>query len=276
VDRLTAEDWFGAQTGKPNKEIKDEIVDTALQHHLMTQYTSFVAVEEKTGTKNGQPIKIVVPVEVPDGVSRQMAYGEPPSPPMAGASAGGGNFLARSKTAYAASPRPQSVPAAPYPVSSAAPMQSSGSANGALSESDRAVSVDDLKAAISGKKSESSNHLAEKPKALRSSKNDKLSAENLPRDEESKNPAAVLSAVLDRLALGTATAQDLAGLELKNGEVTVKLKLSSNEDLKVLKTAGFSLLRRDKDGRLIGRIAIKKLRNLAAISFVQKVEAAKA
>ncbi len=101
--------------------------------------------------------------------------------------------------------------------------------------------------------------MAEKPKALRSSKNDKLSAENLPRDEESKNPAAVLSAVLDRLALGTATAQDLAGLELKNGEVTVKLKLSSNEDLKVLKTAGFSLLRRDKDGRLIGRIAIKKV-----------------
>jgi Ca-activated chloride channel family protein len=76
VDRLMSEDWFGAQSGKPNKEIKDEIVQTALDHHIMTQYTSFVAVEEKYVTKGGKPTLEVVPVEMPDGVSREGVFGE--------------------------------------------------------------------------------------------------------------------------------------------------------------------------------------------------------
>ncbi|MDZ4834975.1 MAG: VIT and VWA domain-containing protein [Candidatus Melainabacteria bacterium] len=76
VDRLMSEDWFGAQSGSPNKEIKDEIVKTALAHHIMTQYTSFVAVEEKYVTKGGKPVLEVVPVEMPDGVSRKGVFGE--------------------------------------------------------------------------------------------------------------------------------------------------------------------------------------------------------
>jgi Ca-activated chloride channel homolog len=76
VDRLMSEDWFGAQAGTPNKEIKDEIVKTALAHHIMTQYTSFVAVEEKTVTKGGKPVLEVVPVEMPDGVSREGVFGD--------------------------------------------------------------------------------------------------------------------------------------------------------------------------------------------------------
>jgi len=135
--------------------------------------------------------------------------------------------------------------------------------------------VDALKA-VSGKVSQSSGHSVAKPVAAESLKKDKSASQSSSRDEKSKNPAAVLSEVLDRLVLGTATAQELAGMELMNGEVTVKLKLRSAEDLKVLKAAGFTLLRRDKDGRLIGRVAITKLRNLSAISFVEKVEAAKA
>lgn len=75
VDRLMSEDWFGAQSGNPNKEIKDEIVQTALAHHIMTQYTSFVAVEEKYVTKGGKPTLEVVPVEMPDGVSREGVFG---------------------------------------------------------------------------------------------------------------------------------------------------------------------------------------------------------
>lgn len=76
VDRLMSEDWFGAQSGNPNKELKDEIVKTALDHHIMTQYTSFVAVEEKYVTKGGKPTLQVVPVEMPDGVSREAVFGD--------------------------------------------------------------------------------------------------------------------------------------------------------------------------------------------------------
>lgn len=76
VDRLMSEDWMGAQSGNPNKEIKEEIVATALKHHIMTQYTSFVAVEEKTVTKDGVIKQVTVPIEMPDGVSREGVFGE--------------------------------------------------------------------------------------------------------------------------------------------------------------------------------------------------------
>lgn len=77
VDRLMSEDWLGAQgeTGV-NKELKDEIVRTALEHHIMTQYTSFVAVEQQTKTKDGKLVTVEVPVELPEGVSREGVFGE--------------------------------------------------------------------------------------------------------------------------------------------------------------------------------------------------------
>lgn len=77
VDRLMSEDWFGAQAGNPNEELRDEIVQTALDHHIMTQYTSFVAVDESRVTKGGADKTVPVKVEVPDGVSREHATGEP-------------------------------------------------------------------------------------------------------------------------------------------------------------------------------------------------------
>lgn len=76
VDRLMAEDWMGAQSGAVNKELRDEIVETALKHHIMTQYTSFVAVEEQHKTKDGKLITVEVPVELADGVSREGVFGE--------------------------------------------------------------------------------------------------------------------------------------------------------------------------------------------------------
>jgi Ca-activated chloride channel family protein len=76
VDRLMDEDNMGAQRGAVNAELKDEIVKVALEHHIMTQYTSFVAVEEKTVTKGGESKKVEVPVELPDGVSRKGVFGE--------------------------------------------------------------------------------------------------------------------------------------------------------------------------------------------------------
>lgn len=74
VDRLMSEDWFGAQSGKPNKELKDEIVATALEHHIMTQYTSFVAVDDLK-TKGNSSKTVAVPTDLPDGVSREGALG---------------------------------------------------------------------------------------------------------------------------------------------------------------------------------------------------------
>ena len=102
VDRLMAEDWFGIQSGTANPELKDEIIATALKYHLMTQYTSFVAVEEDRVTKDGKAKTVVVPVEVPEGVnveptsgirrgvSQSAQYMSPVAASSGGGSRGGG------------------------------------------------------------------------------------------------------------------------------------------------------------------------------------------
>lgn len=85
VDELTGRDWFKVQQGTPDKGLKEEIVRVALEHQIMTQYTSFVAVEETTVTIGGQPTRVVVPVELPDGVSREGVFGEQSGAPASSA-----------------------------------------------------------------------------------------------------------------------------------------------------------------------------------------------
>ena len=97
VDQLMSADWFGAQQGGVKDELKKEIVATALEHHIMTQYTSFVAVEEKTIVEGGKPRTVTVPVEMPDGVSYEGVFGDACAdaacpPPPACSSVGGGSF----------------------------------------------------------------------------------------------------------------------------------------------------------------------------------------
>jgi Ca-activated chloride channel family protein len=75
VDHLMQQDWPGVQSGNLKQELQSEIIRLALKHHLMTQYTSFVAVDDSHETTGGKPETKLVPVAVPDGVSRQHAVG---------------------------------------------------------------------------------------------------------------------------------------------------------------------------------------------------------
>lgn len=63
-DDLLARDFLGAHQGELKKELKQMIVATALEHHIMTPYTSFLAVETKRRVE-GVPEKVVVPVMMP-------------------------------------------------------------------------------------------------------------------------------------------------------------------------------------------------------------------
>ena len=75
VDDLMAQDWAGAQTGNPRPEVREAVTELGLQYRLMTQFTSFVAVEEMTVTTGGEPRRIEVPVDIPDGVSYEGVFG---------------------------------------------------------------------------------------------------------------------------------------------------------------------------------------------------------
>lgn len=69
IDDLMRQDYRGIQNGSPRDDVKEAITQLGLEYRLMTQFTSFVAVEEMTVTEGGQPRRVDVPVELPDGVS---------------------------------------------------------------------------------------------------------------------------------------------------------------------------------------------------------------
>jgi hypothetical protein len=69
IDDLMSQDWVGLQNGSMKPALQKEITQLGLDYGLMTQFTSFVAVEERTVTKDGKPVRVEVPVEMPEGVS---------------------------------------------------------------------------------------------------------------------------------------------------------------------------------------------------------------
>jgi Ca-activated chloride channel family protein len=82
IDDLMAQDYQGLQSGNVKAEVKDMITNLGLEYRLLTQFTSFVAVEERIVTDGGQPRRIEVPVEMPEGVSREGIFGESENQPM--------------------------------------------------------------------------------------------------------------------------------------------------------------------------------------------------
>jgi Ca-activated chloride channel family protein len=95
IDDLMAQDFRGLQYGTVAKELEQAITKLGLEYRLMTQFTSFVAVEELTVTVGGEPRRIDVPVEMPEGMSYKGVFGD-----ARAAKAGWGTFGA----AQAASP----------------------------------------------------------------------------------------------------------------------------------------------------------------------------
>jgi Ca-activated chloride channel family protein len=75
VDALMAGNWMGMQSGNPGPEIKDAITKLGVNFNLMTQFTSFVAVEESIRNEGGVSKRVEVPVEMPAGVSYDGIFG---------------------------------------------------------------------------------------------------------------------------------------------------------------------------------------------------------
>jgi Ca-activated chloride channel homolog len=74
IDDLMSQDWAGLQTGNVQPEVQKDITQLGLTYKLMTQFTSFVAVEDRVVTTNGKPQTVEVPVEMPEGVSYEGVF----------------------------------------------------------------------------------------------------------------------------------------------------------------------------------------------------------
>jgi Ca-activated chloride channel homolog len=62
ISALMSQDLPGLQTGNFKPELKQAVTDLGLEFRLLTQFTSFVVVDEQTVIENGQPKRVEVPV----------------------------------------------------------------------------------------------------------------------------------------------------------------------------------------------------------------------
>ncbi len=118
-----SQDWLGLQQGAMKPALREQITQLGLDYRLMTQFTSFVAVEDRIVTKDGKAQRMEVPVEMPEGVNRDTVFGERQydyyggqSLVIAGAQTGGivGGVVSKSMPMASPSPMmvaPQSTPA---------------------------------------------------------------------------------------------------------------------------------------------------------------------
>jgi hypothetical protein len=71
VDELTS----NALRSKTPGNVNAEITKLGLEFGILTNFTSFVAVQDKVVNQNGKPVTIQVPVAIPEGVDRKMTVG---------------------------------------------------------------------------------------------------------------------------------------------------------------------------------------------------------
>ncbi len=102
IDQVMARDLMGIQHNSPKPEIEKEITQLGIDYKIMTQFTSFVAVDERMVTNGGDSRTVEVPVDAPAGSApingSLMAYGQmaggivnappPPSPGYMGGNKG--------------------------------------------------------------------------------------------------------------------------------------------------------------------------------------------
>ena len=69
-------DLTGLQNNSFRPDVKRQITDLGVDYRLMTQFTSFVAVEVRRVTRGGLPDPTAVPVELPEGVSHKGVFGQ--------------------------------------------------------------------------------------------------------------------------------------------------------------------------------------------------------
>jgi Ca-activated chloride channel family protein len=266
IDDLMSQDFKGAQEGNMQEEVKQSIIQLGLEYRLMTQFTSFVAVEEMIVTDGGQPRRIDVPVEVPEGVNRgavikeeeRVAFGRSTvtlsslysNPSVVSTSnqtvmvTGSGSSTAKAKAS-----RPSrgggggggiggNTGAAPPPPKPAAPPAPTGlftAYDGTNADNTRTLSPEEQKRA-------------------------------------KFNPSVL--AVIDRLKAKNAIAGVDEAKFIHNGKAEIQIWLTekSDETIAALKALGFEVVLDPKSAKLvIGRLPIEKLAALADLKTVRYV-----
>jgi Ca-activated chloride channel family protein len=268
VEDFMSQDYAGVQTGQLRDDVRETVTNLGLEYGLMTQFTSFVAVEEMTLTDGGVPRRVDVPVELPEGMAEQtpldqLGYLQPSSSPtgsmMTYANVGGQS--PRNLSSFAL---PGGQPNAPLVVSRP---PAAGTAPGPSA-----------KPGLTGAKTETEIDAAE---VVRVESNLPV----LPKDPEKAKEAervAVLSTklhpslldVVKRLKRPDAKPGEGESKFVREGKAEVQIWLNEKtpEVLAQLKALGFELLLDPQSAKLfIGRVPLEKLSALAELKAVRYI-----
>ncbi len=264
VDDLMGQDFQGLQSGNMREDLKDTITQLGIEYRLMTQFTSFVAVEEMVVTDGGQPRRIEVPVESPEGVATEK-FIEQYWRSSAGGPTGmfttysGGNFIRHANGGYILSGGAGSGTGNPKQSAQQAAADTTLQSKALAPMVNSAVVVNSV--------------TASEPKPLNEAEAAKA-AEEQRRAEMRRKLHRSVFAVVERLRKKEAlTSADEAGF-IRNGKAEVQVWLTEKSDanLAKLKELGFEVVLDVKNPRLIiGRLSIDKLEALAALTFVSYV-----
>lgn len=277
VDDLMGQDFKGMQSGNMRTDLKDTITQLGIEYHLMTQFTSFVAVEEIVVTDGGQPRRIDVPMESPEGVNM----------PLDVSAQGVGDFGFIGQF-FVGRRKPMNMSAnGGYLISSPvgptnrrvsrgrASGTTSGSASGSAGGGTGSAPADAQAAANSALMNNAlAVQLPETEPKPPNPPDTAKAAEDKRREELNRKMHRSVLAVVERVRKKEAlTSADEAGF-IRNGkaEVQVWLTEKSAANLAKLKELGFEIILDAKSSRLIiGRLSIEKLEALAELTFVSYV-----
>jgi Ca-activated chloride channel homolog len=242
IDDYMARDYLGIQNGAPTQEVRDAITGLGLEYRLVTQYTSFVAVEERVVNEGGILKTVPVPVEMPDGVSYEGVFGEADEDTTSLMPRGGVGGATRMSKSVAASP----------------------AADGMLLTESEDVAADEISATGPGQTNVPKPDAGKKP------------PEKVSPASQLAPELVGLADVVSRLGKNGNYSKD--GIIVKKWIATVRVTVSavSPENLAALKKLGFALTGTAKKSNIYtGRIDVRKLDALAKLGFVQYVEAKK-
>ena len=284
IDDLMSQDYNGIQSGNARPEVSEAIANLGLEFRLMTQFTSFVAVEEMTVTDGGEPRRIEVPVDIPEGVSHEGVFGEDDEKqsgiianartrivrPSAGRGSNKGivGGIAGGTVGGVASGSGSGV--GPGNGSGVGPGTASNMGGGAPRQADAGKPMSGPASAV--KTPPPQLPLAESLGL--SARRDSPSPEDLKRRELLSKLHPSLAAVVERLTKKVSQPGPLEAKFVRNGkaEVQVWLNDTSKESFALLKQLGFEIILEPKTSKMvIGRLPIEKLEALANLKPVRYV-----
>jgi Ca-activated chloride channel family protein len=260
IDDLMSQDFKGAQQGNMHDEVKQSIIQLGLEYRLMTQFTSFVAVEEMIVTDGGQPRRIDVPIEVPEGVNREAVFGQERSEQFSASYGRNTGALINAPMARIARTVVVTKSESSAKAKAARPSGIGGGGGGG-----------------GGSRTPPPPKLASN--RILSDEIDTDDTKNLSPEEQKRaqlrakfNPSVL--AVIDRLKNKNSVAGADEAKFIRNGKADIQIWLTekSGETIAALKALGFEVVLDPKSAKMvIGRLPIEKLAALAELKSVRYV-----